>query len=307
MIFPTEDEILERIKDNKIPDPKRLQRIRLDSVGKVNPAEESNKKHYPQRYEKTKRLVQIPPEDLMRVYSLSFPLSLTGGEFYDRQHGQPLIYDSFYRWEGGDCVNKGSMHLTTAKGLNELVKIFTRHDLEVRVAAAYGPVFDLSHFNNPGVCVYHSFSNHDHDNLTQNQFVPCEMPVIAIPYWYVIERALEKQKKREHTMKIVKLNDSLTLTSCLIQERKYCTGAFFIWPEYHEFADHPDGKKLIEQNVLPKLQANAQKEMKESNESKDRVRTHHDEMTDTEVKASNARLLKVGEPVKIFDPEWVKV
>ena len=276
-------EALKNLVCEDIPDVRKMQRMRLDSIGYLSSGEQYMEKYYRQdKFEKTPRLIRIPSEELREVYSLALPLTfpmldqIKGGGFGP----------SYSRWQhnGG---GGGAMHLTTKRGLSRLLGIFAKNNLPVKEESAFGPVFDFLKDNRKWSIVPHSWYVDTYDpyeNLFTHQFVACEQKVIGIPYYYV-----EKITRREESRNKFLTQADSSFTDETTKDVNYHAEAVFVNSE-QAFV------KQYKERILGMLRSWNQRKTKEFNKIS---KTHHTEY-------SSIRLLNIGEPVLIYDPEWIK-
>ena len=294
----TENQILERLVCNDIPETRELQELRFQSVGKSTSYEEHMKKYYAKAWEKSHTLFRIPNQDLMKVYSLAIPLTFPSSDHtpFDKVHS---IKTDYFRWQGRS-FGKGAMHLTTEKALNELISIFVKHNIPIKQEPAYGNIFDISREDEPGIVVPHSWyvDGYDpHQCLFEHQFVVCKQEVFGAPYYYLKEETIRKETEEPGYDK-----GNLTFSFERKTKREFDCRATFFNP------NHQGQPPFYLPKHLEKLRKNNAERIKEwfQREKSNNFGIKKRSKEDSVLEDSSITLLKIGNPIKIFDPKWIE-
>lgn len=281
---PKDKEILEKMVCSAIPNTRKLQRIRIKHLGCNYFGEEHMKKYDVKNYASPKRIVQLPADDLKRIYELSVPLSLSFGDFF-RDEGIELF---FHRWRKGcsdDFGGYGAMHLTTYKNFNVLLEIFNDHALPAKFEKACAKITDEEKQSRKAVSVPHHWyvDNYDpHEEVVYHQFVVCDEKVLGIPYYYVEEIKTKEEECEDRRSWFTYSQEEKLL-------KEFDCRAFFTSSDLSDYS-------AVEQYINKKLKERAD-DIKKGFSSKGEAR---------QLISSSVRLLKIGEPVMIYDPEWVR-
>jgi hypothetical protein len=279
-----EKEALERLVCCDIPNTKEMQRIQVKYLGGRYEGEEQMKKYYHKKWASPRRIVQLPKDDLKTIYELVIPLSFSQGDF-NRCEGIEL---SFPRWKKGssdDFGSYGAMHLTTQKNFDMLIEIFNKHHLPVKFEHPCEKVLDGEKQKRKAVSVPHHWyvDNWDpFEDVVYHQFVVCEEEVLAIPYYFVREEKLKEEECENHKSWIV-FSQKDTL------RKEFQCEAFFTSPA-------ASGDLVPEKYITKRL-----KEI--DNGIKDSFSSPNKNL---QLVSSSVRLLKIGAPVVIYDPEWIR-
>jgi len=269
--------VLESLVCAEMPDTRWLQKIRLESIGTTSNNEKFIQEHYPDKFSQP-RICRLDEEKLRRVYELAIPLSFPHLDYpcsIDKKH-------YFGRWANSHAA----MHLTTEKGLNELLKIFTEEGLTVRIKPAFSRIFDYKTYTNGAACVPHSW-NVEHDDPGEmpfeHQFVTCDEVVVAYPYIYkhgqVIKECNHEIHKEDAHFKI--------RTTETVDFRSDATYTAQSGPKPEDY--------------LQKMRNDRDKErVKDMNE---RSLINAQSMI---IESSYVTILKIGQPVIVYDPKWIK-
>jgi len=272
--------ITKKLECDDIPDTRKLQEIRLNSIGKISSSEEFMKKHYPDKYN-IPRIVMMPEEEIRQVYSLAIPLNFPMLD--------PISYGNgcktdFFRWGSSD----GAMHLTTDRNMNELIKLFSKNNIHIKINNAFGSVLDMGRTATPGITVPHSWRVEHYDpyqGFFEHQFVVFDKPINACPYFYT-------KKEISHTQEEDKYEKvSITLTNKIEKSVELKCHATFYISEYFKPEDFlPELLKKYENNL--KINHSSWRE----SQKEDKETFHSIEL----------KLLSIGEPVEIYNPKWIE-
>jgi len=277
-------DILERLVCCDIPNTKEMQRIRVKYLGSSYDGEEHMKKYYPKKWASPRRIVQLPADDLKKIYESVIPLSFSQGDFY-RDEGIELFFSRWNRGSSDDFGSYGAMHLTTKKNLDVLIEIFNKHDLTVKFERPCGKVLDGEKQERKAVSVPHHWYVDNWDPfecIVYHQFVVCEEEVLAVPYYFVEEMKLKEEEYKDHKSWII-FSQKDTLN------KEFQCRAFFT-------SRGASGDLMPEKYINKKLKEKAD-DIKESFSSPNQ---------NQQLLLSSVRLLKIGEPVVIYNPEWIR-
>jgi len=253
-----------------IPDTKKLQEIRLSALDKQTGDERFMQEHYPVEY-KTPRITTLTVDERRRIYSLVFPLSFSLPESFGSK-----VQTHFGRWSGNSRSYDGSgaMNLTTGKGLDELISIFSKNNLPIRPGPASGNVFgrwgDRDCRCEAGINVPYGWQVDTYDpnqSIINHQFVVCEQTVMGVPFKYVIREKMKNVEKGKVTT--------------VVEKKEHCEAYFY--PK-----EHPD----FETYLLKRLEEKAQEQVGE-----DRY--------EGKVVMCKLNFIGLGEPKLVYDPSWV--
>lgn len=280
-----DEEIINSLECDDIPNTRVLQEMRLKSVGKQTGHEEHIQKYYSEelkeRLMKVPRIVILPIAEQTQIYSLAIPLSFPLCDFTGRDKEKIKTY--FHRWTSWDC-QVGAMHLTTQKGLEGLVKIFSKNFLSIKPEPAYGPIFGVSWQRDnlqAGLSVPHSWYVDTYDpgeSLMRHQFVICEQDVIGIPYFFTIEQILEAREEQiGYNNTFIKRSHSQTRV-----KEAHCWATFY--SSLHARKPQDYLQELLDER--------AKEEIGEGT-------------FQGRVISSSWRTIRFGEPVTIYDPKWI--
>jgi len=271
--------IIKYLKCEDIPDTKRLQEIRLNSIGKISEDEKFMKEHYLDKY-KLPRIILMPEEEIKQVYSLAIPLSFPMLDPISYGNGCETF---FFRWTN----NNGAMHLTTDKNMNELIKLFSKNNIPIKIQDSFGSLLDMGRTNHPGITVPHSWRVEHYDSyqgLFEHQFLVFDESINACPYFYLEKEASHSQEEDKYK------NSSITLTSKTKKSIKLDCRATFYMPKYFKPEDFlPELLKKYENN-LEIRHSNWRESQKENKEI-----SHSLEL----------KLLHIGSPIEIYNPNWL--
>ena len=277
-----ENEILEKLVCRDIPDTMALQQMRLKLIGGGNESENFIKEHYPEKW-KIPRVAVMPLEHQKKVYSLSVPLTFGFGEPSVRDDREIQVY--FSRWRSGMC-GKGALHLTTEENLNMILEIFVKNSLPIKLENSYGSIFGADkmrgHYT-PAIAVpfcWYVDTCDPSESLIHHQFAVCKQKVVGTPFYFLEETVVKEEEHKQI------LSDHLDLSLKRTHRRNSSCSGVFTSPEHcHDL--QPD--KLIPEILAEKKQRRA------ANQN-----PKHGELESAEIK-----LLRIGEPVLVYDPAWV--
>lgn len=182
-----DDELISRLQWRDIPDTRRIQQERIQSIGEESQHERQMRLYEEQsstgrdrRYSTAKRLVLLPEDQLREVYSLAIPLAVPLCDF-------SVSPDHFHnRWVNA-IFQKGAMHLTTQAGLERLLEIFNRYRIPIKDEPEYGPKCECEKESSRGKVVPHSWFVDIYDpdeRLFEHQFVVYEQRVFLLPPYH---------------------------------------------------------------------------------------------------------------------------
>ena len=278
----TEVEVLEKLICRDIPDTRALQQMRMESIGHESRSEQTIEKYYPEKWS-VPRVVRMPPEDQKKVYSLLIPLTFGFGEPFQKTDKKPEIY--FSRWQSRMC-GMGSMHLTTEEALNMILEILVKNNIPIKLEMSYGPIFDVDkqrRLYDPAIAVPFCWHTNDYDpseSLVHHQFAVCKQKVIGTPY-YFLEETIVKTEKQERI-----LPDHLGLSLERVHQRDYSCSAVFTSPEHW--------RDLQPDKLIPSIL-----------EERKQGRIDDQNPKYGELESAEIKLLKIGEPVLVYDPAWI--
>lgn len=278
MVTTSSQIILEKLVCKDIPDTRKLQQLRIDSLDTISQYEKIMREHYPDKDETTYRLIKIPQHELEKVYRGAIPLSFPSCDFW----GNRDIETNFFRWTSWD-YQQGAMHLTTEKSLNNLLRIFVNNKIPIQQEVAYGKVFDVEIQGRPGISVLHSSSGGYGDSFFRHQFVVCKQNVIGVPYYFT-EDIITREGKQEEGYNHVSFEISKKRT----QQKTYFCKAIFSSPDH--IGD------ITPKNYIPKMLEDKRKNKIEN----------WDESRWGKLENVEIDLLRIGDPILIYDPKWVE-
>jgi hypothetical protein len=275
--------IIKKLECEDIPNTKRLQEIRLNSIEKASDSEEFMKKHYPYKYN-IPRIITMPKEEIKKVYSLAIPLTFPMLDPFSYGHGCDTY---FFRWAGrfnGD----GAIHLTTDKNMNELIKLFSKNNIHIEIEDAFGSILDVGRTDKPGIIVPHSWRM-EHYNPYQgffkHQFVVFDESINACPYFYLKKEASHSQEEDRYK------TSSITITNKIEKSIEFKCRAAFYMPKYFE-----------PENFLPELLKKYEDNLKHNHLS---WRESQKEDKET-LHSIELKLLSIGNPIEIYNPKWIE-
>jgi hypothetical protein len=277
---------IKRLKCLDIPDTRKLQEIRLNSIGKTSTSEEFMKKHYPDKYN-IPRILTMPEEELKQVYSLAIPLTFPMLD--------PIGYGNgcethFFRW-AGRFNGEGALHLTTEKNLNKLIKLFSKNNINIKLEESFGRILDAGRADPPGIVVPHSWKVEHYDpyqGFFNHQFIAFEERINACPY-YTLEKETSHTSKEEHGYE----NSSISLHNKIKKETKISCCTAFYTPKYF----NPE-------EFLPKLLKKYETNLNLNHSNY--IESRSDKSKEKEISHSlELKLLSVGQPVEIYNPNWI--
>ena len=263
-----------------IPDTRKLQELRIQSIGEQNDYEDYVKQHFPQLYS-IPRIILLPLAEQQYLSSSSLPLSFAMADCKGHSSKKDMN-TRFNRWTSGD-FQKGAMHLTTEKGLSGIVKVLGKNGVDTRTELAFGPIFGVSSGRDnceAGISAPHSWYVDTYDpweTMTRHQFVICNQDVLGIPFFFVRETKIEQTK--HETGDIAKSN---SLTTIVKQEA-------FSSATFHSSLHQVDYRR----EIMHVLEERAKEMVGE--------RTYEGSIV-----SSSIRALKIGEPIVIYDPKWIE-
>ena len=282
-----DNEILEGLVCGSIPDTRKLQELRLELVGQESPDEKYMRERHHGKWANTPRLVRIPDEELREVYRAAIPLTFPGPDAYN---DDPLK-THFARWTSGDSSN-GAMHLTTPKGLNNLLRVFTKNEIEIGLELAYGKIVE-GWGGESGICVPYRWKIGNcfdyYEELLRHQFVVCEWEVIGHPYY-------TKKTKVSNKSKEDKIGGR-SFTNEETEETTFRVDAMFSWAKLSH-VNTPE-------KYLLKYLAERDKRTRKEWDDREQRRKREGFEGEGELTDLHTELLKIGDPVLIYDPEWV--
>ena len=271
--------ILEKLVCDEIPDTKKLQQIRLDSIG-IESEDEKNVNIYHTAWaDRARRLIKIPQEQLKLIYRISIPLT-----FDNIKINQDNSFNAFFtRWmaKNGSC---GAMNLITSRGFDQLLDFFKDNNLPFRIELAYGKIFDEDEERNPAVSVPFSFHNcreYGGYHIHRQQYVICERKIIGIPYYIKTIEISHKSQQNESKYKTLELKEQV------VKRTKYEAHAMFLSPGFED--------KISPEKYLSRELKEKDKESVQNWNEKDNGRLIH----------LHNELIKIGMPIIIYDPAWI--
>ena len=283
-----EQEILEALVCNEIPDTRAMQACRLKAAGALSFTEKYMQKNHPAAWEKANIIAKIPKRHQRQVFKLSIPLAYPSGDYpkrgFDPDEKTPKT--DYYRWKS-HCMGDGAMHVTTENNLNRILGIFVRNKLPVKLETAYGMLLDNQRERDAAITVPFSWKVDTYDPcelLLYHQYVAFNKKIVGIPYWWKSEWTVKEEKKGD-SYNSSRAHFSSTTTT---RVNYNCNAAFFS-PDHYGYSANP--KKLLQDSL-----DRTDRDKKEG----------WDEERQGELISSKSKLLKVGEPVLIYDPEWVE-
>jgi hypothetical protein len=281
---PKDKEILEKMVCSAIPNTRELQRIRIKHLGFNYSGEEHMRKYYSEKYASPKRIVQLPADDLKMIYELVIPLSFSNGDFF-RDEGVELHFPRWNKGWSNDWGGYGAMHLTTKKNFNVLLAIFNNHTLPMKFEKACEKITDEEKQNREAVSVPHHWyvNNYDpHEEVVYHQFVVCNEKILGVPYYSVDEIKTKEEECDDRRW-------GFTYSREEMLKKEFDCRAFFTSSDLSDYS-------VVKQYISKKLKERAD-DIKKGFSSKGEAR---------QLISSSVRLLKIGEPVMIYDPEWVR-
>ncbi|MCX6750484.1 MAG: hypothetical protein NTZ83_03430 [Candidatus Pacearchaeota archaeon] len=272
--------IIKKLECENIPDTRKLQEIRLNSIGKISGDEEIMKEHYPEEYN-IPRIITMSEEEVREVYSLALPLTFPLCDPFGYGNGCEI---HFFRWYGN---HDGAIHLTTQKNLNRLIKLFSKNNINIQVEESFGRILDAGRADPPGIVVPHSWYREGYDVgkfLLKHQFVVFDESINACPYFYIKKEISHSQEEDKYK------TSSITITNKTKKSIELnCSGTFYM-PKYYKPEDFlPELLKKYEGN-LKKGHSNWRESQK-----KDKEISHSLEL----------KLLSIGNPIEIYNPNWL--
>jgi len=283
-------EILKRLPCIDIPDTRELQRIRLRSIETLIPDERYIKEHYSEelksKLQKTPRIFLLPKEEQRRVYSLSIPLSFP--DYQTARAHTPDIKTNFNRF--GSSTQ--AMHLTTTKGLNEILSILTRHKIPISSDLANGKIFDSGKIR-PAITAPHSWQADtsgwgDGEDLFKHQFIVCNQDVLASPYYVFKEFNLvdDSEKTEDNSnSNYAPEYEHFKSYSRAVLKKFYSKATFFSRLHFPQPKDY-----------LPeKLNEEIRKE----------IGTKLRHGIEWIIESAKIEVLKIEESILIYDPKWI--
>lgn len=270
---------LEKLVCFEIPDTRKLQQIRLNSIGDDGSIEKEMKKHHFEEWENISRLVRLSERDLGKVYGSSIPLTFSIREI----SGRGITKTDFLRWQG-HCSNRGDTNLTTETNLNILLKIFFENGLKIKLERGNGPLYDIrmeeDFYADPAISVPHSFI--EVQGLSRIQYLVCDQRVSAAPYYWKEEIAIRTGSDFNGSNV-----DASSYGMEELRETKYFCKAMYFSPDHC--------KDFLPESWLPKM-------LEKKN---DRKISEWDKSRKGKLLNSKMKLLRIGEPIMIYDPTWI--
>ncbi|MBN1793108.1 hypothetical protein JW826_05485 [Candidatus Woesearchaeota archaeon] len=282
-----EAEVLETLVCEDIPDTRAMQAYRLKAAGIPSSNEEYMQKHYPAAWKQAKTISRMPAHHQKQVFKMSIPLAFPSGDYpltgFDPDEKPPKT--DHHRWQS-NFMSDGAMHVTTENNLNKILKIFVKNDLPIRLRPAYGKLLDNQRELDSGIVVPYGWRVDTYDPCqlpSYHQYVVFNRNLFAAPYWWRHIWTIRTEKKDDPYNK-----SALHFTMETTTHVKYCCDALFFSTDY-------PGSGPLEKFLQERCESEDQRDLDESRESR------HGKLTSTE-----RRVLKVGEPILIYDPEWIE-
>lgn len=284
--------LIKRLKHPSIPDVRKLQEIRLNSIGKTSGDEVLIKTHYPKEYN-IPRIITMPEEELRQVYSLALPLTFPLCDPFGYGCYSDGCKTDFFRWQG----NNGALHLTTQKNLNKLIKLFSKNNVDIQVEECFGHLLDVGRRDPPGIVVPHSWYKEGYDagkSLLEHQFVVFEDIIHACSY-YTLKKEDSRTNKEEYGYE----NLSISLEGKLEKKREISCHIAYYTPRYFKpetflpelIKNYEDNLRINHENDKnpPKIPWKPEKPPKEKE-------TFY---------SLEYSLLGIGKSVELYNPSWI--
>jgi len=287
----SEEKIIEKLASNpydRIPDTRKLQQLRIDSIGQENGYEEHIRKRMNDKMRKFPRIILLSEKEQQTIYSLAIPLAFPPHDLASQKD----IKSKYYRFQG-DSIAMGAMHVTTERNLEQLMKLFFTHNISMRLEEAYGEIFNGDRVNRPAITVPHSWyiDTYDPDERPlQHQFVTCEQDIIAIPYVFLEELSFSNStEKTEDNSKGNYLHETLQFAS---------TGNATIRRFESEAVFSSTPHKMNVEEYLSKSLGEKAKQKIGKSENHNRL--------DWIIKSATAKPVFIGNPIQVYDPNWIE-
>jgi len=270
-----------------IPDTRKLQEVRLENINEVR--EERIHKNESEEIRKAPRIILLSKEEQKQIYTLSIPLSFPSRDFTKSKKNSGVKTD-YFRFQG-DSNQRGAMHLTTSINLYELIKIFARHEIPVKLETAYGNVFDLDRERRPAITVPHSWYEETYSPcFFRHQFVVCEQEVVGVHFVALEELVLTdtREQTEDNTERRFSPEEiRFTSTGNATIRRFYC-GATFTSP-IHVYKPESYLEKNLNERIKGRI---GQRE--------------YNYGMDLTVTNAKVEIVHLSEPLPVFDPKWVE-
>ncbi|MDD5133632.1 MAG: hypothetical protein PHD81_00265 [Candidatus Nanoarchaeia archaeon] len=278
--------LIDLLECRDIPDTRKIQKIVLDHIVDSHPSEIKAKEENAQTYIINQREERwyswkeintlsrlIPKEIKKEIYSLAIPLSTAFGEFWNYKDKTGKHIGTYYSdWVNGPCgINP--IHITSLKNIDKIWSILSKFELKIERYSSDIKLCELDR-NPEGIIVPYRWNfdqNYDSPSwkISKHIFLAWDKPIFVIPYFFIKDIRYKEIERKKTSIDHFSITEKLTkCKDFTMYTASFCNAH------------------------LKKSESWIKKEVKSRNEHK-------------ALRKVENKVMKIGEPVLIYDPGWV--